>query len=93
MSNVLRSGSAWVDGINVGDEIIAADSVKVTDINTILNGKKVGDKINIGVLRYGLPITLPVTLLKKTQVKYKIDSVAQPTEQQLLVRKKWLSIQ
>ncbi|HJP63255.1 MAG TPA: PDZ domain-containing protein [Mucilaginibacter sp.] len=93
VSNVLRGGSGWVDGINVGDEIIAADSVKVTDINTILNGKKVGDKISISVLRDGLPLTLPVTLLKKTQIKYKIDSVNQPTAQQLLVRKKWLSIQ
>jgi len=93
VSNVFRGGSGWVDGINVGDELIDVDSVKLTDINTILNGKKVGDKINIAVLRDGLPLTLPVTLLKKTQIKYKIDSVAQPTEQQLLVRKKWLSIQ
>ncbi|MFB9843677.1 M61 family metallopeptidase [Mucilaginibacter ginsenosidivorans] len=93
VSTVMRNSSAWVDGINVGDEIVAVDSAKVTDVNAILNGKKVGDKINISVLRDGLPLTLPVTLLKRTQVKYKIDSVERPSEQQMLVRKKWLSIQ
>lgn len=92
VTSVMRGSAAWVDGINVGDEITAIDSNKVTDISTILNGKKPGDKINVAVLRDGLPLTLPVTLLKKTQIKYRIDSVPQPTEQQLLVRKKWLTL-
>ncbi|MGZ3776125.1 MAG: M61 family metallopeptidase [Mucilaginibacter sp.] len=92
VNGVTRNSAAWVDGINVNDEIVAIDSLKVTDMSTVLNGKKPGDKINVAVLRDGLPLTIPVTLLKKTQVKYKIESVAQPTDQQLLVRKKWLSM-
>ena len=93
VTGVARSSAAWVDGINVNDEITAIDTNKVTDAATLINGKKPGDKINISVIRDGLPLTLPVTLLKKTQIKYKIDTVAQPTEQQLLVRKKWLTLQ
>lgn len=92
VNGVTRNSAAWIDGINVNDEIIMIDSVKVTDMNTVLNGKKPGDKINVAVLRDGLPLTIPVTLLKKTQVKFKIDGVPKPTGQQLLVRKKWLSL-
>jgi len=92
VNGVTRNSAAWIDGINVNDEITMIDSVKVTDMNTVLNGKKPGDKINVAVLRDGLPLTIPVTLLKKMQIKYKIESVAQPTEQQMLVRKKWLSL-
>lgn len=93
VTSVARNSAAWIDGINVNDEIIAVDTTKVTDAATMLNGKKPGDKINVAVIRDGLPQTLLVTLLKKTQLKYKIDTVAQPTEQQMLVRKKWLSLQ
>jgi len=92
VSNVLRGTAAWIDGINVGDEIIAIDSAKVTDMTGVLNGKKPGDKINVSVLRDGLPLTLPVTLLKKAQIKYRIESAAEPTEQQMIVRKKWLCL-
>ena len=92
VSNVLRGTAAWINGINVNDEIAAIDDVKITDMATVLNGKKPGDKIVVSVLRDGQPLNLPVTLLKKTQVKYRIDSLANPTPQQLVVRKKWLSL-
>jgi predicted metalloprotease with PDZ domain len=92
VTNVMRGTSAWIDGINVGDEITAIDGNKVTDMNTALNGKKPGDKIKVSILRDNLPVSLNVTLLKKTQVKYKIDSEASPTARQLEVRKKWLRI-
>jgi predicted metalloprotease with PDZ domain len=92
VSNVARGTAAWIDGINVNDEITAIDGNKLTDMNTALNGKKPGDKISVSVLRDGLPLTLPITLLKKTQVKYRIDSLAAPTTQQLEVRKKWLRL-
>ena len=92
VTNVMRGTAAWIDGINAGDEITAIDGNKVTDMSTALNGKKPGDKISVSVLRDNLPVTLNVTLLKKTQVKYKIESVAAPTVQQLEVRKKWLRL-
>lgn len=92
VSNVSRGTAAWIDGINVNDEITTVDGNKVTDMATILNGKRPGDQITVSVLRDGLPLTLPVTLLKKTQVKYRIESVPEPTPQQLEVRKKWLRL-
>ncbi len=93
VSSVVRNSAAWIDGINVNDEITAIDSVKVTDLNAVIGTKKPGDKVVVSVLRDGLPLNLPVTLLKKNLVKYKIEALEQATAQQLLVRKKWLSLQ
>ena len=92
VSGVVRGTAAWIDGINVNDEITAIDGVKVTDMTAVLNGKKPGDQITVSILRDALPITLPITLLKKTQLKYRIDSLSTPTQQQLQVRKKWLRL-
>jgi len=93
VTSVARNSAAWIDGLNVNDEITAIDSAKVSDLSAVINAKKPGNKIIISILRDGLPIDLPVTLLKKSQVKYKIETLQQPTDQQLLVRKKWLSLQ
>ena len=92
VTSVIRGTTAYIDGINVNDELIAIDNNAITDAATMLNDKKPGDKIQVSVTRDGLPLTLPVTLLKSTRVKYKIDSVDNPTPEQLLVRKKWLSL-
>lgn len=92
VATVLRGSAAWVDGINVNDELIAIDGNPITDFATILNGKKPGDKITVTVNRDGLPLTLPVTLLKDNRVKYKIEALPNATPAQLEVRKKWLNL-
>ncbi|MDB5131595.1 MAG: peptidase [Mucilaginibacter sp.] len=89
---VLRAGAGWIDGINVNDELSAIDGVPVTDISTMLDGKKPGDKISVSVIRDGLPLTLPVTILRNTRVKYKIDPLPGASPQQLAVQKKWLNL-
>lgn len=92
VAGVVRDGAAWVDGINVNDEITAIDGVTLTTAAGMLNGKKPGDKISITVIRDGLTLVLPVTLLKSTRVKYKIEELPNVTPQQLIVRKKWLTL-
>ncbi|WP_299587091.1 M61 family metallopeptidase [Mucilaginibacter sp.] len=92
VTGVQRGGAGWVDGINVNDELVAIDETPITDITTILDGKKVGDKISVSVVRDGLPVTLPVTLLRNTRFKYKVDSLPDVTPQQMVVRKKWLGL-
>jgi len=92
VTNVLRDGTAWVDGINVNDEIVSVDGTPVTDANNILTNKKVGDKLSITITRDGLSLVLPVTLLRNALVKYKIETVATPSAQQLKVRNKWLKL-
>ncbi len=92
VTNVLRDGTAWVDGINVNDEIVSVDGAPITDANNILANKKVGDKLSITITRDGLSLVLPVTLLRNALVKYKIETVTTPSAQQLKVRNKWLKL-
>jgi len=92
ISSVLRGSAGWIDGINVNDELTSIDGTPVTDAATMLNGKKTGDKITVTVLRDGLPLTLAVTLLRNNKVNFKVDSLSNPTPQQLVVRKKWLAL-
>jgi predicted metalloprotease with PDZ domain len=72
--------------------LVSIDGVPFTDAATILNDKKVGDKITVNVLRDGLPLTLQVTLLRNNRLKYKVESLPDATPQQLEVRKKWLKL-
>jgi predicted metalloprotease with PDZ domain len=92
VTSVMRGTAAYMDGINVNDELATIDNNPITDAATMLDGKKTGDKISVGIIRDGLPLTIPVTLLKNARVKYKIVPVDNATPQQLLVRKKWLSL-
>jgi predicted metalloprotease with PDZ domain len=92
VTTVLRGTSGWVDGINVNDELVSIDGNLVNDPATMLDGKKTGDKIIVQVNRDGLPVTLPVTLLRNNRFKYKIDALPDATPQQLVVRKKWLNL-
>jgi predicted metalloprotease with PDZ domain len=92
ISNVIRGTAGWIDGINVNDELVCIDGVPVTDVATMLNDKKTGDKVSVAVIRDGLPLTLPVTLLRNNRFKYKIAPIADATPQQLVVRKKWLNL-
>ena len=92
VSTVARGSAGWIDGINVNDELTAIDGQPITDVATMLNGKKPGDKISLDVNRDGLPMVLSVTLLRNLRVKYKVEELPNATPQQLLVRKKWLKL-
>jgi predicted metalloprotease with PDZ domain len=92
VATVARGSSAWVGGINVNDEITAIDDVQPATIDSLLDGKAVGDKVKITVIRDGLKLNLPVTLLKSTKVKYKIEELPDVSPAQLVVRRKWLTI-
>lgn len=92
ISGVLRGTSAWVDGLNVNDELVSIDGVPANDPKTLMLNKRVGDKISVVVMRDGQMLTIPVTLLQNKQVKYHIESLPSITPQQEVVRKKWLKL-
>lgn len=92
ITTVLRGGAGWVDGLNVNDQITNIDDTPVTDLNTVIKGKKVGDKIVVTVSRDGQSFKIPVTLKRNNNVNYKITEVPNATPQQLAVRKKWLRL-
>jgi len=92
VTSVLRGGAAWAAGINTDDQIVTVNGTPIANIQDVLTGRKPGDKITINVNRDGQPITLQATLVKNALVKYKIESVDNPTQQQLTVRNKWLKL-
>jgi predicted metalloprotease with PDZ domain len=92
ITSVARGSSAWIDGLNVNDEITGLNGSTVTSLDGILNDKNPGDKMTFNINRDGLPMVIPVTILKSNRVKYNIEEVPNVSSQQLVVRKKWLKL-
>ena len=92
VTSVSRNNPAWIAGINAEDQVTAIDGNTVTSMQNALNDKKPGDKITVTVLRDGISMDMPVTLVRNPQVKYKISSLATVTPKQLMVRNKWLKL-
>lgn len=92
VANVIRNSTAWTDGINVNDELIAIDGVRISSIDRILHNKKVGDKLMITISRDGQIMDIPVTLKRNDQVNYMLEDLDQVSEDQSNVLKKWLSL-
>ncbi|WP_445451872.1 M61 family metallopeptidase [Fibrisoma limi] len=93
VAGVRRGSAAYADGLNVGDEIISVDSVRVgEDLLRLLAGRRVGETLNLLVNRQGIVRRMPVTLTQNPLVSYRLEPVANPTEQQRALFNKWLFI-
>ncbi|WP_400191041.1 M61 family metallopeptidase [Hymenobacter sp. B81] len=93
VSSVLRDGSAWQGGLNVGDEILALDGLRTTDdVNKQLAGRPAGSTVRLLVNRDGQVRELSFPLLAGTAVRYRIERLENATPAQLAVRRKWLQL-
>lgn len=93
VSSVLRDGSAWQGGLNVGDEILAVDGMRPpTDLNAALAVRPVGSSVRLLVLRDGQTRELTMPLLAGTSTRYRIEMAADASSEQLAVRRKWLQL-
>lgn len=90
--SIVRDSPAWIYGISANDEIIAIDGHDVPDMTKYLATKKPGDKIQVALVRDGIPLQLKVTLAKSPLVRYSIEELPNPTAEQLAVRKKWMKL-
>jgi predicted metalloprotease with PDZ domain len=88
VSSISRNSSAWVDGINVNDELISADGVPI-ESSIDLGNKKVGDAVTIRVIRDGVVRDFKVTLKANTSLKLQGEMDPNASEAQLKVRKRW----
>lgn len=89
---VSRNSAAWVDGLNVNDQVMSVDGVPVeagVERMPVITGKKVGDVVKFQVVRDGLPRTFSVTLKANPNIKLTAVIDDQATAQQLAVRKRW----
>ncbi|RYF47706.1 MAG: PDZ domain-containing protein, partial [Cytophagaceae bacterium] len=81
------------DGLNVGDEIVAIDQVRVgDDLNRLLVGRPVGDTLNLLVNRGGLLRRINVTLGANPLVSYRLEPISSPSDAQKSLYRKWLYI-
>lgn len=93
VAGVTRDGSAWQGGLNVGDEILSLDGVRVTDdLNRLLVNRAVGSTIKVLVTREGRVQELSFPLLASPVSRYRIERQANPTAGQQRVFDKWLPV-
>ncbi len=93
VASVHRDSPAWNDGLNAGDEIVSINGKKPqTAPAKVLEGYQIGEKINLQVLRAGLPRTIETTLVKDPRRAYKIERVSAPSESQNKLYRQWLYI-
>ena len=70
----------YVDGLNVGDEIIS------------VNGFRVGEVVNLLVNRSGQLRELPIKLTQNPLVSYRLEPLPNQTEKQKALYNKWMYI-
>lgn len=90
ISAIARNSAAWVDGLNVNDELISVDGTPIeaaVERMPAITGKNVGDVVEIRVVRDGIVKDIKVKLKATPSVKLAgvIDESA--TELQKAVRK------
>jgi predicted metalloprotease with PDZ domain len=90
ITSVLRDSAAWIDGLNVHDEITAINGEPYTDLGAATANKHVGEQLTVSVIRDGMPLHLKLTLLKNTKVNYRLASISSPSARQILIRNCWL---
>jgi predicted metalloprotease with PDZ domain len=92
---VSRNSGAWVDGINVGDEVLSVDGITaepaVEKMAGLLN-KNVGDVITVKVKRDDLEKDIKVTLKANPNLKLAPSMDGSVTDTQRAVLKKWMGL-
>ncbi len=93
VTGVRRGSAAYTSGLNVGDEIISVDSVRVTDdLLKLISGRRVGETINVIVNRAGFLREIPITLAQNPLVSYRLEPLPNQTPAQKALYNKWLFI-
>ncbi|WP_442589030.1 M61 family metallopeptidase [Pedobacter sp. AW31-3R] len=95
VASVSRGSAAWVDGLNVNDDVISVDGVApqgpVERMPEIVN-KKVGDVVKIKISRDGIEKMISVTLKTTPNVSLVPLMDKNVNDEQLAVLKKWLGV-
>lgn len=92
ITSIYKGSSAFVAGLNVGDEIVQVNQAEFASLDKLMADKKVGDVLSFRVKRDGLERKFELTLVQTPMKAFTIQSVENPTVSQLALRKKWLSL-
>ncbi|HEX9958912.1 MAG TPA: PDZ domain-containing protein, partial [Fibrella sp.] len=90
---VRRGGAAETGGLSVGDEVLAIDSVRLTDdLSRAVAGRKVGDRLRLIVNRGGQVRELAVQLIESPLLSYRLEAIPNASDKQIALYNKWLYI-
>jgi len=104
VTSIARNSAAWVDGLNVNDEIISIDGLSLSevlaevklekslfslDILPAITKKNIGDVLKLKVERDGIERTISLTLKANPNVRIKAAINENATPAQKAVFKKW----
>ena len=95
ITSVARNSAAWVDGINVNDEIISINDVPVEaaiERMPVITGSKVGDVLKVTLKRDGTTRNFNVTLKASPNIKLVSQIDPNATDAQKAVLKRWMGI-
>lgn len=105
VSGVARNSPAWVQGLNVNDDILAIDGSTIVDemrgirlpnpgltldMLPSVAKKQVGDAVELTIRRDGLERKISLTLKESPNVRIKAAYADDPTPLQLAVRARWM---
>ncbi|MGX1752816.1 M61 family metallopeptidase [Sphingobacterium sp. NPDC055346] len=96
IKNVDRNSAAWLDGLNVDDEIVAVNGNRLDPMGRELDqaviNSKIGDPLQILVARDGLMREIMIQLKASEKVSYVIERKEDSTEEQRRLGNIWLSL-
>jgi predicted metalloprotease with PDZ domain len=92
---VSRNSAAWVDGLNVNDEVVSINGVPAepsVEKMAEVTGKKVGDAIKVTVIRDGVTKDFNVILKASPNIALAAQLNPAATDLQKAVLKKWMGV-
>jgi predicted metalloprotease with PDZ domain len=90
ITGVRRGSPAWVDGLNVNDEIITVDTARAASVKAYLDTKMPGDEVLFTIMRSGESRVVMVTLGEDPNMSLVFENTPKPAPLQRKVRKGWL---
>ena len=92
VKSIVRDGSAFENGLSVGDELISINDYRVnkSNVNRIINLQKVGDKANFLLNRSGIILEKELDIRKDDSVRYTYEILDGRTKLQEKVYNAWL---
>jgi predicted metalloprotease with PDZ domain len=92
VATVSRGTSAWEAGLNVKDEVLAINGLRVTDVLTALADLDSSKEADFLINRDGILKTLKVKFIPSASKSMQIQQIENATTDQKTVLKKWLSL-
>jgi len=94
LTRVRKDSEAWAAGLNVGDQLMAINGLRVTQsqLSTVLKQHKVGDTVTLSLFRRDRLVEKTLTLANKKDKKPFVKPVKAPSDEQKAFFKAWLGI-